>query len=87
MAIRDRLKRLEDANPPTCKGNNSPCQLAITITEVEYIGGVEVLLEGTPAEPLCDECPHHGNKDAPISEIEVMSYDGTPPPPGTLVYP
>ena len=72
MGIEDRLRRLEDANPNLCREHASPCRQPVAITEVEYIKGTEVLIEGAPAEPLCDECPELAMREPPIREVKVV---------------
>ena len=69
-----------------------PCKGPITITEVEYIDGQEVLIKGTPPPPLCDVCPELENpKGTPIRHIEVVrnawSSEAPPRDPDELVWP
>jgi TPP-dependent indolepyruvate ferredoxin oxidoreductase alpha subunit len=47
-----------------------PCE-HVAHTEVEQVGGVEVLVKGTPPPPLCDSCPHRASEAPPIRHIKV----------------
>ena len=48
-----------------------PCERTYH-TEVEQVGGVEVLVKGTPPPPLCDSCPHRDSEAPPIRHIKVV---------------
>ncbi len=70
MAINDRLQRLEDDNPYLpCE--ERPC-VGIYHTEVERLGGEELLVKGTPPPPLCDSCPHRNSEARPINHVSVV---------------
>ncbi len=68
MAIRNRLRRLEEDNgPELCPERYC---LHIIISElIRYSDGTEVRL-GDPSPPLCDSCPHRDGD--PIRRIEVV---------------
>jgi hypothetical protein len=90
VAIRDRLKKLEDANPALCE--ERPCK-RITITEVEYIDGRRFLVKGEEPAPLCEVCPRRDDPKAPVRHIEVVRNPYTrddsdvPDDPEALTYP
>jgi hypothetical protein len=87
----ENLERLVEAvGPNLCE--RCPCKGPITITEVEYIDGHEVLLKGTPPPPLCDVCPELENPKGPrITHITVVrnawSSEEEPRDPDALVWP
>jgi hypothetical protein len=75
MAIEDRLRRLEDANPDLCEGR--PCRGPIVFTQRRLMPDGSVEVSGEPPPPLCDACPERDNPKAPIRHIVVKH--GFPP--------
>jgi hypothetical protein len=75
VAIEDRLRRLEDANPTLCEPR--PCKGPVTWgqTRLRPDGSVEV--SGERPQPLCDVCPARDDPDAPIRHVAVLY--GFPP--------
>jgi hypothetical protein len=76
VAIEDRLRRLEDANPTLCEPR--PCKGPVTWgqTRLRPDGSVEV--SGERPQPLCDVCPARDDpKGPPITHVEVLH--GFPP--------
>jgi hypothetical protein len=79
MAIEDRLRRLEDANPDLCEGR--PCRGLIVFTQRRLMPDGRVEVSGEPPPPLCDACPKRDNPRAPIRHIVVkhgFPQDATP---------
>lgn len=75
MAIEDRLRRLEDANPDLCESR--PCKGPITMTQRRLMPDGSVEVSGDLPPPLCDACPERDNPKAPVRHIEVRH--GFPP--------
>ena len=75
MAIEDRLRRLEAANPDLCE--RRPCKGPITTSQKRLLPSGEVEVTGELPPPLCDACPERGDPKAPIRHIEVRH--GFPP--------
>jgi hypothetical protein len=48
-----------------------PCE-RVAHTEVELVGGEEILVKGTPPPPLCDSCPHRDSEARPINHVRVV---------------
>ncbi len=48
-----------------------PCERTYH-TEVEQVGGEEVLVKGTPPPPLCVSCPHRDSEARPINHVTVL---------------
>jgi hypothetical protein len=69
MAIEDRLRRLEEANPDLCEGR--PCRGPIVFTQRRLTPDGSVEVSGEPPPPLCDACPERDNPKAPIRHIVV----------------
>ena len=69
MAIEDRLRRLEDANPDLCE--QRPCQEPVAMTQKRLMPDGTVEVSGEPPPPLCDACPERDNPKAPIRHIVV----------------
>jgi hypothetical protein len=70
MGIKDRLQRLEEANPDLCE--RRPCKGPVTWSQRRLMpdGTVEVSGE-PPPPPLCEDCPERDNPNAPIRHIVV----------------
>jgi hypothetical protein len=75
VRIKDRLKRLEAANPKLCE--RRPCKGPITMTQKRLMPDGSVEVSGDPPPPLCDACPERYNPKAPIRHIVVKH--GFPP--------
>jgi hypothetical protein len=75
VAIEDRLRRLEDANPDLCE--RRPCKGPITMSQRRLLPSGDVEVSGEPPPPLCDACPERDNPEASIRHIEVLH--GFPP--------
>ena len=75
MGIKDRLRRLEAANPNLCE--RRPCKGPITMSQRRLLPDGSVEVSGELPPPLCDACPDRDNPDAPIRHIEVRH--GFPP--------
>jgi hypothetical protein len=55
VSIKDRLKRLEVANPKLCE--RRPCKGPITRSEERLLPDGTVEVSGERPAPLCDACP------------------------------
>ena len=55
MGIKDRLRRLEDANPDLCEGR--PCKGPVTWSQERLMPDGSVEVSGERPVPLCDACP------------------------------
>jgi hypothetical protein len=75
VGIKDRLRRLEAANPNLCE--RRPCKGPITMSQRRLLPDGTVEVSGELPPPLCDACPERDNPDAPIRHIEVRH--GFPP--------
>jgi hypothetical protein len=75
VRIKDRLQRLEAANPKLCESR--ACKGPITISQERLLPDGSVEVSGERPPPLCDGCPERGNPKAPIRHIVVKH--GFPP--------
>jgi hypothetical protein len=82
VAIEDRLRRLEHANPDLCE--RRPCKGPITMSQRRLLPSGDVEVSGEPPPPLCDACPERDNPEAPIRHIEVRH--GFPSEPGRDIW-
>ena len=69
MGIKDRLQRLEAANPNLCE--RRPCKGPITMSQRRLMPDGSVEVSGERPAALCDACPERDNPKAPIRHIEV----------------
>jgi hypothetical protein len=67
VAIEDRLRRLEDANPDLCE--RRPCKGPITMSQRWLLPSGDVEVSGERPPPLCDACPERDNPE--VRHIEV----------------
>jgi hypothetical protein len=75
VGIKNRLRRLEAANPDLCE--QRPCKGPITMSQRRLMPDGTVEVTGELPPPLCDACPERDNPDAPIRHVEVRY--GFPP--------
>jgi hypothetical protein len=75
VRIKDRLKRLEAANPELCEGR--PCKGPVTMSQERLMPDGSVEVSGERPPPLCDTCPERDNPNPAIRHIVVRH--GFPP--------
>jgi len=69
VRIKDRLKRLEAANPKLCEGR--PCKGPVTWSQERLLPDGSVEVSGERPRPLCDACPERNNPNSAIRHIVV----------------